>query len=297
MKLKACLKSMRLRTLPLSLSGIAAGVCMVINHGQVGPATVAFLVLTTAALQVLSNLSNELGDCLHGTDDGAERLGIHYSIMDGEMSVPEMKRLIAGVAVSCCVFGLLMIWSSFGTLFSLHSLLFVALGACAIAAALKYTLGSNPYGYRGLGDVFVFIFFGLVTVLGAAYICSHDITVLSVCLLPACAIGCFSIGVLNVNNIRDMQTDAKTRLTVALRLGEHNAKVYQTVLTVLGWGLMTAYSIVNGGPWLHFVTLPLFAIQLKGVWERSGKALDPMLPLLVVSTFAMSLVFGLSLVL
>lgn len=291
MTLKSCLKSMRLRTLPLSLAGINMGILIAASVCRPDIRAVVFLVLTTCLLQILSNLSNELGDCLAGTDT-ADRQGMHYSIMDGEMTIPEMKRLIIVVATLCCICGLLMIFFSFGKLLALEPVIFILLGAGAIAAALRYTLGKNPYGYRGLGDIFVFIFFGLVSTIGAFYICSHDFHDLSRALLPACAMGCFSVGVLNVNNIRDMKTDEATRTTVAIKLGERNARIYQTLLIATGWLLLVINAAIFSSSWWFLLAMPLFILHLKGVWTRNGKALDPMLPLLVLSTFILSLLAG-----
>ena len=289
MTFKSCIKSMRLRTLPLSLAGIVAGLAISLNCGPLKVSVVISLVLTTALLQILSNLSNELGDTLNGTDT-AERQGIHYSLQDGEISLSEMNSLIAATAVLCCISGLLMIYFSFGTLFALEPLLLVLLGAAAIWAAMHYTLGKNPYGYRGKGDIFVFIFFGLVSVLGAAYICTHSFSLLWA--LPATAIGCWSVAVLNVNNIRDMKTDAATRTTVAIKLGLKKARIYQTILICAGWILLICFSLIalkRTVLYCYILTLPLFAMHLKGVWTRQDKALDPMLPLLVISTFATAL--------
>ena len=167
------------------------------------------------------------------------------------------------------------------------------MGAGAIMGAMKYTLGRNPYGYRGLGDVYVFLFFGLVAVMGGYFVASH--TLFWRLLLPGAAVGCFSVGVLNVNNIRDMETDAANRVTVAIRLGERKAKIYQTILIVLGWILMLAYCQLRMFSWWHYlfvITLPLFILHLRGVWKRKGKHLDPMLPLLVMSTFLFCLLAG-----
>ena len=292
MKIKACLKSMRLRTLPLSLSGILAGAALSAPAAVTGTAVIVFLILTTIFLQILSNLSNELGDTLHGTDT-AERQGIRYSIQEGEMTVPQMKRLIAVIAGLCCLCGLIMVWCSFGTLLAAEPLCLLALGAAAIWAAMKYTLGDNPYGYRGLGDIFVFIFFGLVSVLGAGYVCSH--TIKPVWILPSAAIGCWSIGVLNVNNIRDMKSDAATRVTVAMKLGARRARIYQTILITTGWALMAIFSALTAEKWwewVYFVTIPLFILHLRGVWTRTERSLDPMLPMLVMSTFLTSVLFG-----
>lgn len=283
---------MRLRTLPLSLAGVIAGMALASSVTTLEMPVIITLVLTTALLQILSNLSNELGDTLHGTDT-EERQGIRYSLQDGEMTIPQMKRLIAVIAVLCCVSGLAMVLCSFKTLFAVQPLCLLALGAAAIWAAMHYTLGDNPYGYRGLGDIFVFIFFGLVSVLGAGYVCSH--TLCPAWVLPASAFGLWSVAVLNVNNIRDMKTDAATRVTVALRLGMKRARIYQTALLTAGWALILAYTLlaVEGwNRWLPFVTLPLFAIHIRGVWTREDRALDPMLPLLVMSTFATAILFA-----
>lgn len=292
MTAKACIRSMRLRTLPLSLAGITLGVFLAAKGHELNGLTVALLVLTTVLLQILSNLSNELGDTLHGTDR-SDRQGIHYSIQDGEMTVPEMKRLIGCVAVLCCLSGAGMVWSAFGVLRAPQPVSFLLLGAAAVWAAMHYTLGKNPYGYRGLGDIFVFIFFGLATVCGGYYLCCRDWDWMV--LLPAAAIGCFSVAVLNVNNIRDMKSDAETRTTVAIKLGGRRARIYQTLLIAAGWVLMTLYAVLNADSWLNFLyvcTMGSFFMHLKGVWTREDRALDPMLPLLVVSTFFFALLAG-----
>lgn len=285
---------MRLRTLPLSLSGVVLGTMLAAADFHINPWGVVFLFLTTVSLQILSNLSNELGDTLSGTD-GPDREGPMYSLQGGGMTVRGLKGLIALFIVLSCVFGLAMLRASFGTLWCLDSICFMLLGAGAIWAAMRYTLGKNPYGYRGLGDVYVFVFFGLVTVLGAYLIGAHTLKNWQL-LLPACTIGCFSVGVLNVNNIRDMESDARTRQTVAIRLGERYAKIYQTVLIVLGWACMVTYCLLrfpDPWHWLFVLTLPLYVLHLRGVWRRSGRELDPMLPLLVLSTFAFALLGGL----
>ncbi len=290
---------MRLRTLPLSLAGSIMGVFAAASVTDVALWPVVTVLLTTMLLQILSNLSNELGDTLHGTDT-AERQGIHYSLQDGNMTISQMKRLIACTAICCCLSGLAMIAVSFGTLLDVEPVLFILLGASAIWAAMHYTLGKNPYGYRGLGDIFVFIFFGVVSCCGTCYICGHEVGIkalLEASFLPGCAIGCFSVGVLNVNNIRDMITDAATRTTVAIKLGARRARVYQTALICLGWALMAAHTAINNTDaawyrWGFVITLPLYVIHLKGVWTREGRSMDPLLPLLVISTFIFAVLAG-----
>ena len=293
MTLKASMKSMRLRTLPLSLAGVILGVTLAADKTDVSPWTAALIFLTTVCLQILSNLSNELGDTLSGTDS-ADRQGPKYALGSGDMTIGDIKKLILMFIGLCVISGLAMIQVSFGSLFKTESICLEALGAAAIVGAMKYTLGKNPYGYRGLGDVFVFIFFGLVSVLGGYYVAARELPSL-IMLLPASAIGCFSVGVLNVNNIRDMKTDAVNRVTVAIKLGMKGARIYQTILVTLGWALILVFCAVYDfapGHYIFIITLPLYIKHLQGVWTRSERALDPMLPILVISTFFLSILAG-----
>lgn len=293
MTLKASIKSMRLRTLPLSLAGVILGVTLAADKTDVSPWTAALIFLTTVCLQILSNLSNELGDTLSGTDS-ADRQGPKYALGSGDMTIGDIKKLILMFIGLCVISGLAMIQVSFGSLFKTESICLEALGAAAIVGAMKYTLGKNPYGYRGLGDVFVFIFFGLVSVLGGYYVAARELPPL-IMLLPASAIGCFSVGVLNVNNIRDMKTDAVNRVTVAIKLGMKGARIYQTILVTLGWALILEFCAVYDfapGHYIFLITLPLYIKHLQGVWTRSERALDPMLPMLVISTFFLSILAG-----
>ena len=295
MKLKAAIRSMRLRTLPLSLAGVLLGILLAAADYHVDLWTAVLIGLTTVSLQILSSLSNELGDVLHGTDT-EERVGPQYGLNSGALTVADMKWLI-GLAVGACIlFGTLMTWRAFGTLWDLTPILVLMLGAAAIAGAMKYTLGRNPYGYRAKGDIYVFLFFGLVSVMGAYFVCTQGLGLHWKLLLPAAGVGFFSVGVLNVNNTRDAKTDAVNRVTVAIKLGPKKARIYQTVLIGLGWACMTAYCLLCWPSWWHWVwviTLPLYILHLIGIWTREDRALDPMLPLLVLSTFALCLLMGL----
>ena len=279
------IKSMRLRTLPLSLAGVVCGGLLAMGGlGHNGNWWAFILVLITAcSLQVLSNLSNEMGDHINGVD-GNDRQGPAYGMANG-LTEKQLWRAINTMVVVCCVVGLAMIWVSYSPWWM------VLVGEVAIWAATHYTLGKKPYGYIGLGDLFVFIFFGLVSVLGSFFVLVHDIHWYY--LLPASGIGLLSVAVLNVNNIRDMQSDEGIRKTVPLRIGMRRAKWYQTVLVSLGWLLMAGSYYGNTTfLWLILCTLPLFVWHIVGVWRREGKRLDPMLPLLVLSTFLLSLLYS-----
>ena len=253
---------MRLRTLPLSCAGVLLGILLAVADWKVDLLTAILIVLTTVCLQILSNLSNELGDVLRGTDT-AERQGPQYGLNSGMMSIAEMKRLIGLFVGLCVVFGSAMTWRAFGM-------------------ANFYEIAQSS------GFCF--------TVLGAYFVCTRGMGLHWKLLLPATGVGCFSVGVLNVNNIRDMKTDAANRVTVAIKLGAHKARIYQTLLIGLGWACMAAYCLLCWPSWWHWmwvITLPLYIKHLRGIWTREDRALDPMLPLLVMSTFALCLLYGL----
>lgn len=297
-KIPFIIRSMRLRTLPLSLAGVVLGTCAALSDSQwrFSWSVVVLTLLTAALLQILSNLSNELGDYLSGTDT-ADRQGPKYSLQCGNLSVRDFRVLIAVMAVLCCVVGAGMIYASYCTFMTLQPLALLLLGAAAVWAATQYTLGKNPYGYRGLGDVAVFVFFGLASVLGSYLVQAH--TLKWAMILPAVSIGLFSVGVLNVNNIRDMESDRGTRVTVPLKLGARWAKIYQTFLVVGGIlsmaGFLCLYAL-RPLSWMALLAfLPFYAVHLFGVWRRSGRELDGMLPLLVITTFVMALTIGLTL--
>ena len=263
---------MRLRTLPLSLAGVVLGSLLAARSGPLHAPTLVFLLLTTVCLQILSNLSNELGDFLRGTD-GDGRQGPQYSLQSGALTAGDLRGLIRLFAGLCLVFGALMIYFSTGSLMKPVSLALMALGAAAIWAAMHYTLGRNPYGYRGLGDLFVFLFFGLTSVLGGYFICRGTLD--SAALL--------------------LETDRTNRVTVAIRLGEKRAKAYQFFLTGVGWACMLAFSALtahNAWGFCYVVLIPLYTKHLQIVRTQTGQALDPALPLLVIATFLLSVTAG-----
>lgn len=280
---KALINSMRLRTLPLSLAGVVCGALLAWPHAEACMPvwTLVTLLLTTVSLQVLTNLSNELGDHLSGVD-GEGREGPNYSMADGGLTVKQMWRAINAMVVVCCVSGLLMVWMSGSPWWLL------LLGAAAIWAATHYTLGKNPYGYRGLGDLFVFIFFGLVSVMGGYFVIAQ--TLEWNVLIPACAIGLLSVAVLNVNNIRDMASDKGLRKTIPLRIGSRAAKCYQTVLVLTGASLLFFNLPFK---WWNAILLSILIAHVVMVWRNDGKKLDPALPILVITTFLFGLAYGL----
>ena len=280
---------MRLRTLPLSLAGVVCGGLLAMGAHNGSWWAFALTCLTACLLQILSNLSNEMGDYRSGVD-GEGREGPAYGMANG-LTEKQLWRAINAMVVVCAVSGLLMLLLSFQfSIFNFQFASLLALGAAAIWAATHYTLGKNPYGYIGLGDLFVFIFFGVVSVLGSYFVIAHTIDFKVWLLVPAVGIGLLSVGVLNVNNIRDMQSDRGIRKTLPLRIGERGAKVYQTLLVVLGvacfgWcGENVALCVLP--------TAPFFLWHIIGVWRREGRRLDKMLPLLVITTFVQAFLYG-----
>ena len=274
------IQSFRLRTLPLSISGIILGTA--IAYPKIDVWVFILAILTTLSLQILSNLANELGDARHGTDEQQEGR-VAYGLQAGAFSEQQMVRCIVVFSFLSAIFGVLLIYSSFGTLFALYPLIFLLLGLLAIIAALKYTLGKKPYGYQGFGDLSVFIFFGLVSTLGAFFLQTQTLTWQATWL--AVAIGLPIVAVLNLNNIRDMENDVKYgKRTLAARLGSRNAKVYHTIILLIPFLIFVLLK-----SYLPIILLPVFMIHIWIVWHTSGKRLDKQMPLLSLSTLGLAL--------
>lgn len=301
----------RLRTLPLAVSSILVGSALAYfadNWRYSGPSSfkpiVLLLALVTAVLlQILSNLANDLGDHQQGTDN-AHRVGPQRAVQSGAITPAQMKRAMVICGMLAFASGCALITVSLG--FTVTSLAFLLLGLAAIGAAVKYTFGKNPYGYAGLGDVSVFLFFGIVGVCGTFYL--HQPGFHWATLLPATAFGLLSTGVLNVNNMRDIHNDAASgKRTLVVRMGSANARIYHTLLVVVGIGCLVTFTalffgsgffIGSWGLWLFFITVPGFIIHLKRVWSTSEpRDLDPQLKVLAMGTFLTAVLFSLGLIL
>ena len=280
------IQSLRLRTLPLSVSGIILGTGLAWREMGCQPSAVSIqifvlAILTTLSLQILSNLSNELGDALKGTDQ--EQHGREaYGLQAGKITERQIKGMIWLFLGLCVVFGILLIYSAFGTLTSVQSLGFLLLGAFAIVGAVKYTLGKHSYGYIGLGDLGVFLFFGLLSTVGGYYLQVQNLT--AEIFWCGAAIGLPCVGVLNLNNIRDMQNDrAHGKRTFASLLGERGGRVYQTLLLV---GCLAIFCIY--GHWWVLCIIPVWGWHLRYVWSHTEK-LDKQMPVLMFSTLIVAI--------
>lgn len=254
-------------------------------------------LITAVLLQILSNLANDLGDHQHGTDNGA-RVGPTRSVQSGAISPKAMRTAMVICAVLAFCSGLELITASFQ--YTAQMWMLLAIGLLAIAAAVKYTFGANPYGYSGFGDISVFLFFGIVGVCGSYFLQSRGLE--TIVFLPAIAFGLLSTGVLNVNNMRDIHNDeASGKRTLVVRMGSSNAKVYHTALVAGGVVcliLFTMQSSMNWPRWLFLLVVPGFIVHLRRVWTApEPRALDPQLKVLAMGTFLTAVLFSLGLIL
>jgi len=293
-KTKAWLSAFRLRTLPLALSSIALGSLLSAFQGTFNWAVMALAITTTIFLQVLSNLANDYGDGIKGTDN-ENRIGPARAIQSGSISVQSMKRALYLFSALSLVSGLALIWIGLADLNRIYIIGFLALGILAIAAAIKYTVGKTAYGYHGLGDVFVFLFFGITGVLGTYFLHTHTFDPLV--LLPAATLGFLSAGVLNLNNMRDRVSDAQSgKRTLVVLLGGKKAKVYHLFLLVGALGCAVVYTLFQEHSlwqWLYLITVPLLLLNAKAVISNQQPAeLDPQLKKLALTTLLFALTFG-----
>lgn len=300
MKIKAWIHALRLRTLPLALSSVALGAFIANADRPFKIVTTLLAGLTALFLQILSNLANDYGDSIKGTDN-INRIGPMRAVQSGVISPAEMKTAIVVFTGLTFLSGFILLLSSFGTyLMNLNFLLFLLIGVTAIVAAIKYTIGRNPYGYSGLGDVMVFCFFGLTGVVGTYYLNTHQFR--PDVLLPASALGLLSAGVLNLNNMRDYENDKKNgKNTLVVKLGQNMAKYYHLALVALAVCLALIYILINfrgAIQFLFLLMLPPFIINVRAVFVKTLPGeLDPLLRQLAVSSLVFSILFGLGLIL
>ncbi len=290
---KAWVQAARLRTLPLSLSGIIMGTALATKQGVFNGTIFILALLTTVGFQVTSNFANDYGDGVKGTDN-EDRIGPARALQSGWLTRSALKK---GIIVSIGISFLLaigLIYIAFGLDNLPYILLFLILGILSIWAALKYTMGSNPYGYMGLGDVFVFLFFGLLGVLGSMFLYTKSITWTS--LLPAIGIGTLCVGVLNLNNLRDVVSDGKHgKNTLVVKMGFQNGKKYHFLLLVsallsfITYILIERLSIAQSFFMIAFV--PIVVHLIKVMSTQVPGALDSELKKLALSTFLLSILF------
>jgi 1,4-dihydroxy-2-naphthoate polyprenyltransferase len=293
--IKPYIQAARLRTLPLSVSGIVVGSFLAATENAFDWEIALLAVLTTVAFQILSNYANDYGDGVKGTDN-EHRVGPVRTLQSGAISQHHMLNAIKIAGTLSFLLALFLIYVAFGQRYLNYSLLFMVLGLAAIGAALKYTMGKKAYGYSGFGDVFVFVFFGLVSVCGSYFLFTKQLNVLI--LLPAFSIGLLSVGVLNLNNMRDLESDKKAhKNTLVVKIGAEFAKYYHYYLLITAFILTliyTSFTLKSAWQFLFIIAfIPIFKHLLTVYNTKDLKNLDPELKKLALSTFLFSVLFGL----
>ena len=302
------IKAARLRTLPLSMSGIIVGSFLakwrLEKEGGTWDWTVfALAMLVTLLYQVLSNFANDYGDGIKGTDKLRVNEAEQRAVASGRITAKQMKNaviLFAILSLAATVALLYQAFFKYGLMNEFY--IFVGLGIACILAAIGYTVGKKPYGYLGLGDIMVFIFFGLVSVGGSYFLFTKtfhwDI------LLPATAIGMMSTAVLNLNNMRDIESDGISgKKTFALRLGYKNAMIYEMVLLQLPIILTLVFLMMNGlhteGKYYAFIVMimlfPTAALRRKILQTKEPRLLDPFLKQIGIITMMMAILLAVGL--
>ena len=293
-KLKAWIHAFRLRTLPLSLSGVLMGSFIALSKRVFEWHIFSLAITTTLFLQILSNLANDYGDSKNGKDN-AQRIGPTRAVQSGIISLPEMKWMIFLFCLLSLVSGISLILISHIHLFSSSFFILLFLGLVSIWAALSYTIGENPYGYSGWGDLSVFIFFGLFSVTGTSFLFASSFSIDT--FLPAISVGAFSVGVLNLNNMRDYENDKNTgKKTMVVKMGAKKAKTYHIALLSICVLSSLTYIIINSigkQGYIFLIVLIPIAIHIKKILDIKEAALfDKELKILALIALFFSIVFG-----
>ncbi len=286
------ISAFRLRTLPLSFAIVLTSAAVAVQNSCFSTAIFILELTTTLFLQILSNLSNDYGDTVHGADSG-ERVGPQRAVQSGAISLSAMRRAVIVLSVLALLSGIGLLWVGYEHIGLLNVVILLVVGLLCIGAAITYTAGKHPYGYAGLGDFSVFIFFGIVGVVGCYFLHSGSLST-SIFLL-ASAIGFLSIGVLNMNNIRDMQSDiTANKRTIPIIIGRNNAKRYQFILMTMAIILIATYIATFGTnlQWISLiVAIPLMSNAIRTLRNDSHTFFDSQLKLISISTFLFSITF------
>lgn len=286
------LDAARPKTLPLALAAIVTSSSLAFASGQFSLPVALLCLITATLLQILSNLANDYGDAEKGTDN-KQRLGPMRAIQSGAVSLSTMKQAIAINIGFTIASGLGLLFYSLNSVQDI--LIFLALGLLSIVAALAYTMGSKPYGYAGLGDLSVFIFFGLLGIGGTYFL--HTGTIDPLLILPAIASGLFAVAVLNVNNMRDIENDAACgKKTLAVRLGSKYAKHYHYALLISGFMTFTSYLVLvdnTSTKFLFLLALPFVRSHIIEIANAERpQDIAPMMPKVVKCALLCNLIFS-----
>ncbi|MGK0250719.1 MAG: 1,4-dihydroxy-2-naphthoate octaprenyltransferase [Gammaproteobacteria bacterium] len=291
--LKSWLIAARLRTLPLSVSGILMGSALALNDDLFQWDIFVLALVATLGFQVLSNFANDYGDGVKGTDN-EDRVGPARAMQSGLMTPKDLIRGMIVVTIATLAAVIVLIYVSFGIDQIGLSLVFLGLGIAAMIAAVKYTVGNSAYGYKGLGDVFVFLFFGIVGVLGCYFLYTQQLYVIHV--LPAITIGLLATVVLHLNNMRDREADQKVgKRTLAVILGKNSAVLYHGFL--LGTAMLSwCVYLLSSKQLMSVYSTLIFLIPMCVHWgvvlkTKNHPLLDPELKKVALITFGLALLF------
>jgi 1,4-dihydroxy-2-naphthoate octaprenyltransferase len=295
----AWIHAARPRTLPLAFSSTLMGSFVAWHDRPFKWPVFGLALVTTLFLQILSNLANDYGDTVNGADNH-DRVGPARSVQSGAISLRNMKIAVIIVSLLALSSGIVLIGMGVGFTPSIDWLMFLVLGIAALISAIVYTAGSRPYGYKGLGDLFVFLFFGLTGVVGTYYL--HTGYIPATLWLPAASVGLLSTAVLNVNNMRDVKGDTRSgKRTLVVAMGSPWSKKYHTFLVIgalLALMVYTLFRFEHATQFIYLVMVFYFAKHLKVIFENTDPAaLDPQLRMLAIGTFFTVLFFGFSLML
>ena len=295
-KLRYWIQASRIETLPLSISGIMVGSFFAFYNYGFDKIIFVLSIITAISFQILSNLANDYGDGILGTDKN--RIGPKRVIASGKLTLEELKKgIIINVFISITLsYSLIKYSFKNGYLFIV---IFLFLSLFSILAAIKYTMGKTPYGYYGFGDIFVFIFFGLLSVFGSYFLQTKSIDY-EVFILGS-IIGFLCVGVLNLNNIRDIENDSKmNKKTIPVRIGFNNAKFYHFFLIIasilLIFTFTTKFKISNNLIFIIVGILPISFHLFKVNQAKSPLEFKPLLKQLAISTFFFSIFMSIFLI-
>lgn len=289
-KTKSWIGAMRLRTLPLSLSGIILGAGVAYHYGFWDTTIFVLAITTTILFQVLSNFANDLGDSVKGTDN-SERIGPTRSVQSGVISKSEMKFAVIVTAALSLISAIALIYIGAKGMPIQIVWFYVGLAILCIIAAITYTVGKKAYGYHGMGDIMVFLFFGLVSVLGVYSLFAKSFLLENVSL--GIFVGLLSTAVLNLNNMRDYKNDAASgKKTIVVKMGPNNAKFYHVLLILIALISLAVFLNTFKIPVLFLTMLPavILLFHLRKVMQTTqAKDFDPELKKVALTTFLISI--------
>jgi 1,4-dihydroxy-2-naphthoate octaprenyltransferase len=293
------IEAARPRTLPLAISSILLGNFLAYAAGKFSFLTASLAILTTLLLQILSNFANDLGDSKNGVDNKSRKVALR-AVQTGKISASEMRNAVIIAASLSFISGISLLYFALQYAKPQTIATFVGLGLLAIVAAIAYTVGKKPYGYMGLGDISVFLFFGWVGTFGTYYLQTEVLNYYI--LIPASGCGFLSVAVLNLNNLRDLENDRKTgKKSIPVRIGKLYGFYYQKTIMLLGICTFIIYLMYQGKPIQLSQNIiimagwyPLVQIIKQLNSKMTPAQIDPYLKKTALSTLFMIVIFGVS---